>query len=155
MYCSSCGGSIQQQLTYCNHCGSRLNLAKREEELAQINELNPESTMWAIVSIFIGGMGVIIGLLAVMKNVLHFDIGLLIFFSMLTFLMLIVIESVFIWKFLGRKGFAKHVEPRELPANTTAELGGVQPKTLAEPLHSVTDQTTRSFEPVLTKRTSE
>ena len=153
MYCSSCGGSVLQQLTYCNHCGSKLNTPKRDEVVKQ-SEVNPESLLWAIVALFIGGIGVIIGLLAVMKNVLHFEIGLLLFFSMLTFFMMLVIESVFISKFLGRKSSAA-LEPAQLAASARVELDGVQARALAEPLHSVTDQTTRSFEPILTKRSSE
>ena len=154
MYCSSCGGAILQQLTYCNHCGSKLNLAKRDE-VAKPAEMSPEPLVWAIVAVFLGGTGVIIGLLAVMKNLLHFDYGPLMFFAMLTFLMMVVIESVFIWKLVGRKHRSERADPEQLTAKAKGEFGEIQPKALTEPQHSVTDQTTRSFDPVFVKRTSE
>jgi hypothetical protein len=155
VYCSSCGGNVLQQLTYCNHCGSKLNLAKREAEITHVHDVSPESLVWAILSVFIGGMGVIIGLMAVMKNVLHFNMTLIVVISLLCFLMMSVIETVFIWRFIGHRHSGEQGGPAKLGENTRQELGAVQAKALAEPRESVTDHTTRSFEPVYTKRTNE
>jgi len=157
VYCSSCGGSIVQGqgLTFCNHCGSRLNLAKREVEIAKSREINPESLAWAIVSVFIAGMGVIIGLMAVMKNVLHFNEGLIIFISLLCLVMMMLIELVFIGRFMSQRIPRQQAEPTALTEISQRELNAAAPKPLPEPLQSVTDHTTRSFEPVFTKRTTE
>ena len=156
MYCSSCGGAVLhgQGLTFCNHCGTKLSLAKREE-IAHPREVSPEALVWAIVGIFIGGLGVIIGLMAVMKNVLHLNMGLIVFLSLLCLLMMTVIETAFIWRFIGQLRSGKQAEPTPLTENSPRELSGANPNTLAEPLQSVTDHTTRSFDPLYTKRTSE
>jgi hypothetical protein len=46
------------------------------------------------------------------------------------------------------------VEEREefLPGHTTKELGAPQVQALREPIASVTEQTTRAFEPIYTNR---
>ena len=154
MYCSSCGGAVvpAQGLTFCNHCGSRLNLAKREVEIAKPREVNPEALIWAIVSVFIAGIGVIIGLMAVMKNVLHFEMGLIMFLSLLCFLMMTLIEAVFIWRFMSQRSLKERFEPPTLAESTKPELGPAHAGGLVEPQQSVTDHTTRSFEPVYSKR---
>ena len=156
MYCSSCGGNVLQGqgLTFCNHCGTKLSLAKREE-IAHPREINPEALLWAIVGVFLGGLGIIIGLMAVMEKVLHLNVGLMAFFSLLSFVMMTVIETVFIWRFIRQLRPVNQTEPTPLTENSPRELSGANPKTLAEPLQSVTDHTTRSFDPLYTKRTSE
>jgi len=156
VYCSSCGGAVLQGqgLTFCNHCGTKLSLAKREE-IARSREINPEALVWAIVGVFLGGLGIIIGLMAVMEKVLHLNVGLMAFFSLLSFLMMTVIETVFIWRFIHQLKPVKQAEPSALTEDAPRELGSANPKTLADPLQSVTDHTTRSFDPLYTKRTSD
>jgi len=142
---------VLQGLSYCNHCGSNLSLVKQVER-AQLKEISPESLLWAIVSVFLGGMGIIIGLMAVMQNVLHFNIGLISFFVLLSFLMMTIIEIVFIWRFIAPWRALNKNEPAQLTAKAKLEQGTLEARALPEPLHSVTDQTTRSFEPVLRKQ---
>lgn len=153
MYCSSCGVAVAQSLTYCKHCGAKLGGAKGASGNRPA-ELFPESLIWAIVSVFVVGVGCVIGLIAVMKNY-GLNEGLINAFAATIFLMMIVIESIFIWLLLSRNRHAKEVsdtEPQEEKA--TRELDAAQERLLPEPLQSVTEHTTRTFEPVYSERKS-
>jgi hypothetical protein len=149
MYCSSCGSGVVHGLAYCNQCGSKLVAA--QASMTKGTDSSIESLIWAIVGVFVGGIGVIIGLMAVLKNELNFDTGLLVFFSLLTFGLMTAIEAVFIWMLLSRNRAMRVREP-EQKIRETKELAGGAARVLAEPMGSVTEQTTRTFEPVYEKR---
>ena len=150
MYCSSCGSATTPGLSYCNRCGAELNAKKsgstKESEL-------PESLVWAIVAVSVGGLGVLIGLMAVMKNELHLSNGMIFIFSLLSFALLLGAESVFIWLLFNS---ARHAKLREqdtgditqLRGSSTKELAETRERFLTEPALSVTDQTTRTLQPV-------
>src|SRR5882724_1195797 len=94
MYCSSCGSAVTPGLSYCNRCGSELTAKKAApKNTTQLSE----SLVWAIVGVSVGGLALIIGLMAVMKNELHFDNQLIVLISLLSFLLLLAAETVFIW----------------------------------------------------------
>ena len=151
MYCSTCGKSVVPGLTYCNHCGAKL--AGTQNQIAVHTDYGTDSLIWGIVGVFCGGIGVLIGLLAVMKNELHFDIGLLIFFSLLTFGLITAIEAVFVWLLFSRTR-ATNRERAIAEQRATKELDAAPARMLAEPvpMQSVTEHTTRSFEPAYEKR---
>lgn len=155
MYCSSCGGTVAQGVSYCNLCGAKLNKAK-DESVAKPAELFPESLVWAIVVVFTVGLGVTIGLMAVMKDLLNFGQGLIIGFTLLSFLLTIVVEGVLIWMLLESKRNAqKSGVPAPLKEQTTRELDTAQALSLPEPVPSVTEHTTRTFEPIYSERKSD
>ncbi len=155
MYCSSCGASVGQGLSYCNNCGAKLSGAK-SVDAAKPAELFSDSLVWAIVSVFIVGLGGIIGLMALMKNELHFDTSLIVAFSMMSFLLMCAIEGVLIWHLLSRKrntlapGDAGEIKGRE-----TKELGAAHGRALSEPVPSVIEHTTRTLEPLYSERKSQ
>ncbi|PWT89169.1 MAG: hypothetical protein C5B55_11845 [Blastocatellia bacterium] len=153
MFCSSCGGAIKPNLTYCNHCGDRLNKTARENQIKE-SEMDSDSLVWAIVAVFLGGLGITIGLLAVMRKVAFFNIGLMIFFTLLCFLLMCLIEVVFIWLLISRRYPKETMEPMRALDSATRALGDTEMKGLPEPLTSVTDQTTRSFDPVYVERST-
>ena len=140
MYCSSCGTAVTPGLTYCNHCGARLGRAKGDG-VTKSSELKPETLVGAIASVFIFGLGAIIGLMAVMKSV--FDQPLIIFFTMLSFLIMCLVELVFIWMLLRRKKSVKNAgdtKPFEEPGDRKVRM-------FPEPALSVTEHTTHTLEP--------
>jgi|ERR1044071_4330460 uncharacterized paraquat-inducible protein A len=155
MYCSSCGATVARGISYCNTCGAKLNGAK-DESVAKPVELFPESLVWAIVAVFTIGLGVTIGLMAVMKDLLNFGQGLIIGFTLLSFLLTFVVEGVLIWMLLESKRNAqKSGDTVQLKDQTTRELDAAQARALPEPVPSVTEHTTRAFEPIYSKRKSE
>ena len=158
MYCSSCGAAVPKDLSYCNHCGARLNVAK-VEDAGKPAELFPDSLIWAIVSVFVVGIGSVIGLIAVMKNYGLND-GLVLAFASLILVMMLAIEGVFIGLLFSRRKGSKLVGETEMldgrrKQQTTRELEAAQPQALPGPLSSVTEHTTRAFEPIYTKRKTE
>ena len=152
MYCSSCGVAVAHGLTYCNHCGAKL--LGTQADRAKPSDSSIDSLIWAIVSVFVGGIGVLIGLLAMMKNLLNFHEGLLMFFSLLTFALITAIEAVFIWMLFSRNRPDRGLRDLHQRHRATKELEEAPERMLAEPgpMPSVTEQTTRSFEPVYQKR---
>ena len=154
MYCSSCGGAVAPGRSYCNHCGTKLGGAKAEGSAKQV-ELFPDSLIWAIVSVFVVGMGTTIGLMAMMKELLNFGQELILAFGLLSFALMIGVETVFIYLLLSRRRETRAVGDGERPhGQQTKELDAAQARSLPEPVPSVTEQTTRAFEPVYSKRKS-
>jgi len=143
MYCASCGTVATPGLSYCKHCGAELSAKDRGPRKS--SELPPGILVPAMVALFIFGLGVITGLIAVMRAS-GLNEGLVSGFAALTFLLLVVIEAVFMGLLLrsviGRK---KTIEPPARAA--TNELAEPQPQALAAPPLSVTEHTTRTLEP--------
>ena len=152
MYCSSCGSAVPTNLTYCNKCGARLGSSKTVS-LTRPAELPPESLVWAICGIFIMGTGVMIGLLAVLKEVVGFNLGLIAAVMLLGFGLMVALESVLVYLLLsGRKAARRTEESYELREDKPLELNEPQRGMLQEPPASVTEHTTRTFEPIYTER---
>jgi hypothetical protein len=93
--------------------------------------------------------------MGMMKAVLHFDYGPIVAFTLLSFLIMLSIEGVIVRLLLRRKrGTEEAGETVQLKGQTTNELDAAHARALPEPVPSVTEQTTRAFEPVYNKRTS-
>ena len=156
MYCSSCGTSVDRGLSFCKHCGAKMSGAKREDS-SNPKELFPDSLVWAIVSVFIAGLGVVIGLMSVMKKELNLNEWVVVLFGLMAFLLLFVIEGVLISQLLRRTRGAKVArDTSPIKENAPKELEARQAQqVLAEPPPSVTEHTTRSFEPTYSERKAE
>ncbi|HEV7374428.1 MAG TPA: hypothetical protein VGN95_06915 [Pyrinomonadaceae bacterium] len=125
----------------------------KSESVTKSSELFPDSLVWAIVSVFVVGLGCIIGLMALMKDLLNFNTGIILTIASLSFLLMFAIEGVFIWMLLSRRRGAKEVrDTEEAKEQVTKELDAAQPRALAEPVPSITEHTTRKFEPVYSER---
>ena len=144
MYCSSCGSAVPQNLSFCNRCGAKVDAINKPAELS------PNSLLNAIVAVFVLGLGAIVGLMALMKG----D-PIILAAAMLSFLLMLVIEGVLIGLLLkGRKGAKEAGGTERLKEQTTRELEGAQARLLPEPVASVTEQTTRTLEPIYRDRQS-
>ena len=146
MYCSSCGTSVAHSLSYCIRCGSKLS---KEEGSNNPVEPIPDSLVWAMVVVFIAGLGVTIGLTAVMKKVLELEQGLILPILMLSFLLIFTIEGVFIWLLLSRKRVSNDASDiSRFKEQQMKEIGEPQMANPPVPPLSVSDNTTQSFDPV-------
>jgi len=156
MYCSSCGVAVAQGLSYCNQCGAQLSGAKGEG-VTKVARAQPESLVWAIVAIFVVGLGSIMGLMGILKVQFNANLGIVIIFSLIILLLMLAVEGVFISLLFGSKGDSEDVKSRteQLQQQATKELDEAQPRVLAEPVSSVTDHTTRAFEPVYRQKRAE
>lgn len=150
MFCPTCGSATTPGISFCNRCGAEL---KKKRTDSQVHE----SLIWAIVAVSVGGLALIIGLMAVMKNELHFDNQLILLMSLLSFLPLLAAETVFIRMLFKNSRYATRPEEdvnstATLRGSTTRELGEAREAFLHEPAASVTEQTTRTLETVERKR---
>ena len=154
MYCSSCGVVVTPGLSYCNYCGEKLSGAK-SDSIIKSPEVRPETLVGAMVFAFVFGLGAITVLIGVMKAVLHLEVGVILAFTLLSFLIMLSLEGVFIRLLLRRKRGAEEAgDTVRLKGQATRELDASQARVLPEPLPSVTEHTTRAFDPNYLERTS-
>lgn len=154
MYCSSCGASVAQGLSYCNYCGAKLSGANGDNVIVSPG-VKPELLVSAMVGLFILGLIAISVLIGVLKAVAGFDLPILLAVTVLSFVLMVVVEGVLIRLLLkGRRGAKEGGGTERLKEHTTKELGEAQARVLPEPVPSVTEHTTRSFGPVYSERKS-
>jgi hypothetical protein len=151
MYCSSCGVAVPKGLTYCNHCGAKLI---RTDGVYDSPEVRPEMLVAAMVGTFIFGLVAITILIGVMKNALDLPVGQVLAFGLaLPFLLLLVLEGVFIRLLLRRRRETDETHrPTLAEGQATNELDAAQARVLPEARASVTEHTTRAFDPVYRDR---
>lgn len=155
MYCSACGVAVAQALSYCNYCGAKLSGAKGDNVVAS-PDVKPELVLSAMVAVFVLGLPAIIVLMGVMKAVLELNVGLILAFALLSFMIMLLIVGVCIWLLLRRKrGTEEAGDAAPLEGQATKELDAAQTRVLPEPVPSVTEHTTRAFEPIYSERKSE
>jgi hypothetical protein len=154
MYCSSCGVAVPQGLSYCNYCGAKLGGA-RSDNVTKSAEVKPELLVSAMVVVFVFGLIAITMLIGVMKSVINLDVGQILAFALLCFLIMLSIEGVFVRLLLRRKRGAEEAgDAVLLKGQATKQLDAAQGRMLPEPVASVTEHTTRAFDPIYNERTS-
>ena len=153
MYCSSCGAAVTQSLSYCNRCGAKLG-GTEHGGLIQSPGPKPEFLVGAMMSVFTFGLIAIAGLMAVIRGLPGFDFGRIMAVMLLCFLIMVSVEVVFAWLLLRRRGVAKDAgEAGALTEQrTTNELDAARARALPDPVPSVTESTTRLFEPASVER---
>lgn len=151
MYCSSCGVAVAQGLSYCNYCGAKLN---QSNDAIKSPEVKPELLVSAMVGLFILGLGVITVLMGVMKSALELPVDRILALSLLPFLLMLVIEGVLLRLLFQRKRGAEDARDTLPKGQTTRELDAARARALQEPVASVTEHTTRAFDPIYSDRTT-
>lgn len=145
MHCSACGKSVNA-LSYCNNCGARL-AGGPLHDANNLSESSLNFLLACILGIPIAGVGVLIGLMKVMKE-LGFTLGPITVFGSAGLILLLVAEAVFVWLLISRTRKVKTTDGAASAEVVTRELAEAHVNALPEPLPSVTENTTRSFEPV-------
>lgn len=146
MYCSRCGSPVSPNLSYCNHCGARLNGAT-DEGVSKTSEMKPERLLFFMTAVFVFGLGAIIFLMMAMKFVFGPEnMGLIIAFTLLSFVIMLGLEGVFVSMLWRHKKTDKEAAKRFREA---------KPGVLPEPAFSVTEHTTRSLEPAVNEPKTE
>ena len=153
MYCSTCGVSVARGLSYCNYCGAKLT-GEKSDNAIKSSEVKRESLLWGMVAVLVFGFVAIVFLMMAMKMV-GLNVGQILAFTILSFLMMLLVEGVFIWQLLRRKGGAEETSDTTLSnGQATKELHEAQARLLPEGMSSVTEHTTRAFEPIYSERKS-
>jgi hypothetical protein len=151
MYCPSCGVAVAKGLSYCNQCGAKVN---RSSSVSDSSEVRPEMLVAAMVATFIFGLIAITILIGVMKNVLDLSQGQVLALGlMMPFVLMLILEGVFIRLLLRRRQETDEThQPTLAEAQPTNELDAAQARGLPEARASVTEHTTRAFDPVYRDR---
>jgi len=130
-------------------------LNTKDRNPANRSEAPAESLVWALASVTIVGIGAVIGLMAVMSEVAHFNTGLIVAFSLLVFLAFLGVDSVIIWLLLRPTREAKQAYRMAQQVKlTTNELGELEARELPAPSFSVTEHTTHTLEPASRRQQS-
>ena len=123
------------------------------EKAAKSSEVKTESLVWAMVAVLVFGFVAIVFLMMAMKMV-GLNVGQILAFTILSFLIMLLVEGVFTWQLLLRQRGATG-DAVLSNAQTTKELEAAQARVLPEPMPSVTEHTTRTFEPSFIERNKE
>jgi hypothetical protein len=151
MYCSSCGGAVARGLSYCNHCGAKLNTSENDEKTSGVR---PNLLVTWMVATFIFGTAVITMLMGVMRVILGLRAESVLVFAAVPFLLMLILEALFIRLLLRNQATSETNNKTSAKRQETNELDAARPRTLPEPIPSVTEHTTRAFEPVYRDTTS-
>jgi predicted nucleic acid-binding Zn ribbon protein len=142
MYCLACGTQLAPGLSFCNRCGMSL------KERAGSNAAPIAAFLFAITIIGVAGLGIMLGGTLVLTKEAHLKEELLGFFMLFTFFIVAIIE-ILLFRQLSRfsaAGKTKAIEAAQ-PLPTPVELRASQtPRTLVEPMPSVTENTTRTLQ---------
>ena len=150
MYCSSCGVVVTHGLSFCNHCGARLDPSNPG---AEPREVRPEVLIGAMATVFIFGLFAISLLVLLLTNGVHLGPGEIMGFTGVSLLILIALEAVFVTLLFRRKPRKKETnEPNQLQKPVTKELQAMPDRDLYEPVPSVTEHTTRAFDPAYSQQ---
>src|SRR5687767_406555 len=137
MYCSSCGIAVAQGLSYCNHCGAKLN---RGDGVRKYPEVEPELLVSAMAGLFILGLGAITLLILVMKNGLELPADRVLGYASIPFLLMLFLEGVFLLLlFRGKRGRDEAGGTLPGKRHATRELDAAHAGVLRESVGSVTD----------------
>ena len=144
MYCSACGTPITPGLSFCNRCG--MSLKERTSDFK--STLPIIALVGAMIVVAISAMGLLLGGPIALKREGQFSEELVVLFMFLTFLITAFTE-IFLYRQLSRLTAQPKLSPTQpvsLPATAPGEYHAPQPRSLAEPLPSVTENTTRTLE---------
>jgi hypothetical protein len=139
MYCSGCGNPLSPGLSFCNRCGTSL----KERSNPKSNAI--PAFLTAITLIGVIGLGVMLGGALTLRKDAALDEVTIGFFMLFTFLTVIVTEVL-----LVRQLSRLTEQPKQVfiapPQTVQNELPPAPARSLAEPMPSVTESTTRTLE---------
>src|SRR5436189_6212813 len=108
MFCPTCGGAVVSGLRFCNHCGARLTTPASETEPKQIS---PAILIAAMAFVFVFGLFAISLFTVILTDGVHLKPEPIMGFAGLGFLIIAVLEAVFITLLFRGKRRAK--EPKQ------------------------------------------
>jgi hypothetical protein len=148
MYCSSCGTEVTKELNYCNRCGANLNPTPNvSEQPTRVVSMN--GPIWAIALMAVIGLGIVFsGVSHLADKNIHPAV--LIWMALGGLGMIVGVAALFLRQLSHMNTALKSVEkpaPRK-KANIKEARPAQLPPSRIEPVPSVTENTTRTFEPI-------
>jgi predicted nucleic acid-binding Zn ribbon protein len=142
MYCAACGTPLAPGLSFCNRCGMSL----KERNDSKIGPIT--AFLVAITLIGTIGLGIMLGGALTLTNEAHLKEELVGVFMFFTFLIVAITEILLVRqlsRFTGANQ-TKAIDAPKQPAMSSEFRSTQAPRTLAEPIPSVTENTTRTLE---------
>ena len=154
MYCQACGIAITQQMKYCNRCGVQL-ISTDEPGQIKPSEKRFDEYLEGLFWITVFGLGIILGGIVLMKKVQLSD-WLIVTYLILSTTAFLINFGLSIWGAFRIDRISKEarlmVQAGQLNTN---ELNPAEARATLQPAPSVTEHTTRSFEPIHRKQAAE
>jgi hypothetical protein len=140
MYCSTCGAPVTSGLSFCNRCGANLKDRSSSHNMGPISAFLTAITILAVV-----GLGIMLGGSLVLRKEANLPFELIGCFMFFTFVIVGVIEFMLVRQLSRVTGAVddRHMLP---PLQPLHELRPASVNNLAEPVGSVTENTTRTLE---------
>lgn len=149
MFCPTCGAEQSQTLSYCNRCGANLRPLQSGVPPAKLVGASWAISL-AVALVTLGGFGMIFGLiLALISSGMSLSaggIGLVILSS----LIILAIDCLLIRQLSRVLDLPRAPEPATQQPALAEKIAIPLPP--HQPASSVTDQTTRTFEPIVRDR---
>jgi len=151
MYCAKCGTVVTEKLNYCNSCGEKLTKDKGGDS----HESVLSTLLKSIGFISVAGLGLFVGLVAVLlnKGMTHEAVAIIsgcylaTLFGICFSLTRLMSKLIDIKPSEKAESLSQSFQTPQLVMPTNPQLGEYQ-----QPIGSVTDHTTRTFDEVLIKR---
>lgn len=154
MYCQNCGSALNPQTKYCNRCGTNLMPAgeKRLEKTAAEKRLDEylDGLFW----ISLLGIAFILGGAVLLKKV-HFSDAVILIYAVLSSTVFLINFGFSLWGTLSLMRSSKEGKLTMQPGHETRELTPPKIEPVMMPAGSVTENTTRSFDPVISSQRRE
>lgn len=149
MYCQACGMLLTQQMRYCNRCGTQLVASPEEAAVKKAREKRLDEYLDGLFWITVFGLGFVFGGMAILKK-LDLANWLIFGYMVLSSVAFLINFGFSVWGVvrITKEGRLEQTLP---PIANTAELPPAQ-EAMPLPPTSVTENTTRSFDPVYVKR---
>lgn len=140
MYCSACGTQLAPGLSFCNRCGMGL------KEQTKSNAGPIIAFLTAITILGVMGLGIMFGGALTLSKEAHLKDDVIGLFMMFTFLIVAITEIMLLRQLSRFTGNVKTPKALEQPQQVNEFRPAPAPRSLAEPLPSVTENTTRTLE---------
>lgn len=149
MFCAACGSAINDKLNYCKNCGAKIVKDEEETPSSMMNNM-----LTSLTFIALGGLGILIGLTAVLLKNGFDQAGIAVIAGLylaalfgICYMLLSQLPKIIDARLNQKREAdltaAENYQPPQLFAKTTAQLEDHR-----EPVASVVDHTTRTFDKV-------
>jgi len=152
MYCQSCGMALSQQMRYCNRCGMQL-VASEESAAKTAREKRLDEYLDGLFWITVFGLAFVFGGTVILKK-LALNNWLILAYMALSSVAFLINFGLSLWGVArihreGKTDRSLTSSPNTSELANPPEAPALRPAT---PVSSVTENTTRSFDPVYVKR---
>ena len=151
MYCQTCGGVLAHKTKYCNRCGTQLVPTEEVKPVRTAAEKRLDDYLDGLFWISVFGLGFIIAGTVLLTKFGVRDL-IVLGYAILSTTVFLINFGFSLWNALSLMRSSKDSKLTMQPGHDTRELG--PPKIESLPIHatSVTENTTRSFEPLERKQ---